>query len=38
MTTDINNMQAEQATEPTEVVQHAEGSLPTEPGNADGQG
>lgn len=31
MTTDINNMQAEQATEPTEVVQHAEGSLPTEP-------
>ena len=31
MTTNINNMQAEQATKSTEVVQHAEGNLPTEP-------
>lgn len=31
MTTDINNMQAGQATESTEAAQNAEGNLPPEP-------
>lgn len=31
MTTDINNMQKKQATDPTEVAQNAEGNLPPEP-------